>query len=161
MTSYQYRKSYCGDKTILRPSYLHNGISYTGKTTSLYWIRAQELYLVCTDESIWLWHKKYDLITGGEWMLVTSVTNIPTWLARSTVGSNSAVFMHAILRISRRHLGWRWVGIATRCGEVWRDNTLRKTCCEAMFILSEMFVTHSWDIRKSPLAMCDDTGNAV
>ena len=26
---------------ILRPSYLHNGISYTGKMTSLYWIRAQ------------------------------------------------------------------------------------------------------------------------
>ena len=39
MTSYQYRKSHCGDKTILRPSYPHNGISYTGKTTSLYWIR--------------------------------------------------------------------------------------------------------------------------
>ena len=39
-TSYQYRKSHCGDKTILRPSYLHNGISYTGKMTSLYWIRA-------------------------------------------------------------------------------------------------------------------------
>ena len=37
-SSYQYRKSHCGDKTILRPSYLHNGISYTGKTTSLYWI---------------------------------------------------------------------------------------------------------------------------
>ena len=42
MTSYQYRKSHCGDKTILRPSYLHNGISYTGKMTSLYWIRALE-----------------------------------------------------------------------------------------------------------------------
>ena len=40
MPSYRYRKSHCGDKTILRPSYLHNGISYTGKTTSLYWIRA-------------------------------------------------------------------------------------------------------------------------
>ena len=39
-TSYQYRKSHCGDKTILRPSYLHNGVSYTGKMTSLYWIRA-------------------------------------------------------------------------------------------------------------------------
>ena len=39
MSSYQYRKSHCGDKTILRPSYLHNGISYTDKTTSLYWIR--------------------------------------------------------------------------------------------------------------------------
>ena len=25
MTSYQYRNSHCGDKTILRPSYLHNG----------------------------------------------------------------------------------------------------------------------------------------
>ena len=41
MPSYQYRKSHCGDKTILRPSYLHNGISYTGKMTSLYWIRAK------------------------------------------------------------------------------------------------------------------------
>ena len=40
MTSYQYRKSHCGDKTILRSSYLHNGISYSGKMTSLYWIRA-------------------------------------------------------------------------------------------------------------------------
>ena len=29
---YQYRESHCGDKTILRPSYLHNVISYTGKT---------------------------------------------------------------------------------------------------------------------------------
>ena len=29
MSSCQYRKSHCGDKTILRPSYLHNGISYT------------------------------------------------------------------------------------------------------------------------------------
>ena len=41
MTSYQYRKSHCGDKTILRPSYLPNGISYAGKITSLYWIKAQ------------------------------------------------------------------------------------------------------------------------
>ena len=38
--SYQYRKSHCGDKTVLSSSHLHNGISYTGKTTSLYWIRA-------------------------------------------------------------------------------------------------------------------------
>ena len=39
MSSYQYRKPHCGDKMILRPSYLHNGISYTGKMASLYWIR--------------------------------------------------------------------------------------------------------------------------
>ena len=43
MSSYQYRKAHCGDKAILRPSYLYNGISYTGKTTSLYWIRARAL----------------------------------------------------------------------------------------------------------------------
>ena len=41
MSSYQYRKSHCGDKTVVRSSYLHNGIPYTGKMTSLYWIRAQ------------------------------------------------------------------------------------------------------------------------
>ena len=39
MSSYLYRKSHCGDKTVLRSSYLHNGISYIGKTTSLNWIR--------------------------------------------------------------------------------------------------------------------------
>ena len=31
MLSYQYRKSHCGDKTVVRSSYLHNGIYYTGK----------------------------------------------------------------------------------------------------------------------------------
>ena len=35
MPSYQYRKSHCGDKMILWPSYLHNGISHTGKMASL------------------------------------------------------------------------------------------------------------------------------
>ena len=40
MFSYQYRKSHCGYKTVVRSSYLQNGISYTGKMTSLYWIGA-------------------------------------------------------------------------------------------------------------------------
>ena len=44
MLSYQYRKSHCGDKTILRPSYLHNGISYTGKMASLYQINASGIF---------------------------------------------------------------------------------------------------------------------
>ena len=34
----QYRKSHCADKTVVRSSYLHNRISYTGKMASLYWI---------------------------------------------------------------------------------------------------------------------------
>ena len=40
MQSHQYKKYHFRDKKILRPSYLHNGISYTGKMASLYWIRA-------------------------------------------------------------------------------------------------------------------------
>ena len=39
MSSYQYRKSHCGDKTVVRSSYLHNGICCTGKIISLYRIR--------------------------------------------------------------------------------------------------------------------------
>ena len=45
MSSYQYRKSHCGDKTVVRSSYLHNGISYTGKMSSLYWISPQCCYI--------------------------------------------------------------------------------------------------------------------
>ena len=55
MSSYQYRKSHCGDKTVVRSSYLHNGISYTGKMSSLYWIRALCLFLfssLCSRHSV-------------------------------------------------------------------------------------------------------------
>ena len=65
MSSYQYRKSHCGDKTILQPSYLHNGISNTGKMTPLYWIRAQNAHYIHPDIMTWtylyiymtLWHE--------------------------------------------------------------------------------------------------------
>ena len=50
MLSNHYRKSHCGDKTVVRSSYLHNGISYTGKMSSLYWIGAQMTY---SDEVLW------------------------------------------------------------------------------------------------------------
>ena len=40
ISSYQYRKSHCGDKTVVRSSYLHNGITYADRMSSLYWIRA-------------------------------------------------------------------------------------------------------------------------
>ena len=52
MKSCQYRKSHYGDKTILWSSDLHNGIPYTGKIASLYWIRAQRV----TDLTTSLWH---------------------------------------------------------------------------------------------------------
>ena len=37
MSSYQYRKSHCEDKTVVRSPYLHNGITCSGKISSLYW----------------------------------------------------------------------------------------------------------------------------
>ena len=40
MPSDQNGKSHCGDKEVSLLSYLYKGISYTGKTTSLYWVRA-------------------------------------------------------------------------------------------------------------------------
>ena len=46
MWSYQYRKSHCGDKTVVRSSYLHNGISYTGKMSSLYWTNPLVLFVI-------------------------------------------------------------------------------------------------------------------
>ena len=42
--SYQYRKSHCGDKAIIRSSYLHNWNSYAGETESLYWITPRLLW---------------------------------------------------------------------------------------------------------------------
>ena len=72
MTSYRYRKSHCGDKTVVRSSYLHNGISYTGKMTSFYWIRAQVsragistfryLLDVITCPCLWFWHNTPDIV---------------------------------------------------------------------------------------------------
>ena len=49
MPSYQYRNSHCGDKTIVRWSYLHNGeigMSYNGKMASLYWISPKHTILI-------------------------------------------------------------------------------------------------------------------
>ena len=49
MSSYQYRKSHCGDRTVVRSSYLFSGISYAGKMSSLYWIGPWSLLVVVPD----------------------------------------------------------------------------------------------------------------
>ena len=41
VSSYQYRKFHCGDKTVARSSYLHNGIFCSGKMASLFWLGPQ------------------------------------------------------------------------------------------------------------------------
>ena len=52
-----YRKSHCGDKMILRQSYLHNGISYTGKMTSSYWIRPLLLKSMAIESGPQCWNR--------------------------------------------------------------------------------------------------------
>ena len=90
MSSYQCKKSHCGDKTILRLSYLHNGIFYTGKMTSLYWISPLVVAWCCQAASklslwwphvalslnelkelipslrSWLWHHRLPNVTTTE-----------------------------------------------------------------------------------------------
>ena len=57
MSSYQYRKPHCGDKTVVRSSYLHNGVSYTGKMSFLYWISPQVAYTVPSQYlDQWCWN---------------------------------------------------------------------------------------------------------
>ena len=68
LSSYQYRKSHCGDKTVVRSSYLHNGISYTGKMSSLYWIRA----LISGDK----WWCEYGLHLILHWLWIFNRKNI-------------------------------------------------------------------------------------
>ena len=91
---HQYRKSYCGGKTIARSSYLHNGNSCTGKTTSLYWIKSQtsidrmqidsqiqnilldiacNAYIRCIMNASRFWNDKIRL-EGHWWLLVTTRT---------------------------------------------------------------------------------------
>ena len=81
MSSYQYTKPHCGDKTILRPSYLNNGISYTGKMTSLYWIGALDAILSGTWISYWSHHRertRYELSYRGNLLQSVEIQIIPT-----------------------------------------------------------------------------------
>ena len=66
MSSCQYRKSHCGFKTILRPSYLHNGISYTGKMTYLYWIRAQMSVVSLAAATLRWRHNGHDSVSNHQ-----------------------------------------------------------------------------------------------
>ena len=73
MSSYQYRKSHCGDKTVVRSSYLHNGISYTGKMSSLYWIRA----LVAITAITVTVHYRSCQVTGNLWKARSQNASLP------------------------------------------------------------------------------------
>ena len=91
MQCYQYRKPHCGDKMVLWPSHFHNGISYTGKMASLFWLRACHLqskpgiYLLNKhkmiqpqlQKALWLFHKSYITdFTKCHWLLSTNTSNL-------------------------------------------------------------------------------------
>ena len=65
MSSYQYRKSHCGDKTVIRSSYLHNGISYTGKMISFYQISPLVVFVTGRFGFSQLW---YNLMVATGWL---------------------------------------------------------------------------------------------
>ena len=78
--SYQYKKSHFGDKTVVRSSYLHNRISYTGKMTYLYWISPEDPNKAgrVPTPNLWMFYLCFhatlcrsDAIQYGFWDLVT------------------------------------------------------------------------------------------
>ena len=87
MSSYQYRKSHCGDKTIWRPSYLHNGISYTGKMRSLYWIGGQGLSINYRWLSKVLHDKRrlYTCYIFSHWLRLCSAIDKKWWRIQPSV----------------------------------------------------------------------------
>ena len=77
---------------ISQPSYLHNGISYTGKTTSLYWIRAQLLipeYSSVNTRKVNIFLKLYHLVCVNQSDIQQCVQLI--------------FFLHVYLSTSRRN----------------------------------------------------------
>ena len=65
VSSVSYRKYHCGDQAVVRPSYLHNGISCTYKNAST-WHRS----VSCP----WIWKDKTEMICSL-WFVVYLVSN--------------------------------------------------------------------------------------
>ena len=85
--SYQYRKSHSGDKTVVRSFFLHNGISYTGKMASLYWISPQGTNRNDIDFAVKLVFvvcgKWFQLPTHLQWRELIENINIKLWFVKN------------------------------------------------------------------------------
>ena len=96
ISSYQYRKSHCGDEMILRPPYLHNGIFYTGKMTPLYCIRAP-IRIASWNMMLHVSHHKLLLLTEIRWVsskFISPEANMgPIW-GRQDPGGPHVVHMN-------------------------------------------------------------------
>ena len=82
MPPYQYKKFHFGDRADVSSSYLHNGISYTGKWTSLYWINPLVVSLHTINPQLKLkFHKtsfacNHFLIPSNHWIKFSAVNSI-------------------------------------------------------------------------------------
>ena len=126
LSSYQYRKSHCGDKAVVRSSYLHNGISYTGKMSSLYWISPQVTNHQILSNTVCLMvvnaigklcheYDSCDTISQlscwwlGAHMAPCHLTLHSTWWCKSVGANKSQLSCNDICQI------WTWYIIVNQC----------------------------------------------
>ena len=124
ISSYHYRKSHCGDKTILWLSHLHNGISYTGKTF-LYWIRVPEFELPqsCTKLITCTLLFKSNGIFLLRWQNTVFIFKVQTWNFVCGIRRSFAFTVENILSVwFTATPGWTF-----KFGKVWK-NALSKRC---------------------------------
>ena len=133
MSSYQYRKSHCGDKTVVRSSYLHNGISYTGKMSSLYWIGALMSFSMSNWLAIlimcnWHWFK-----SDGGCLLIKWDTSTP--------------YHKSSMALSNMILTFNGIGNFV-CTHYWGLGLL--LCCKITFVLITKFMESTIIKSKVP-----------
>ena len=150
-TSYQYRKSHCGDETILRPSYLHSGIAYTGKTASLYWFRAQVPAWVNPMTPVLV------NVTGSVWHRFTSILSTmyyPSSLHQEDLDIIAASFFHPqcpLFPTQLKAMPARWATVM-QLGRlfVYDVNKMlpRKPCCLCSLLLTQFICHRSWSLSQ-------------
>ena len=122
MTSYQFRKSHCGDKTILRPSYLHNGISYThgwGTTQRREWILDELRNRFCT------------IFATDSWYLALAIRYLHALIQEDPYICNHDV-MYTLVR-------WYLLESHHKCSRMclWRDVDMQRIIDESKIVVTD------------------------
>ena len=129
MSSYPYGKSHYGDKTILRPSYLHNGISHTGKMASLYWIRNQGT-------------SRHDIALSGSAGALYSLSIRKVNQKKKFHKGNDEVLRETLLWLIRSH--GSWIGTTLQQWKIWHK------WCTALSTTGVSFTVINIDVITHP-----------
>ena len=118
ISSYQYRKSHCGDKTVVRSSYLHNGISWKSPNPSNYWHPYERKQL--SQIAVVQWHM-FGLQGRGVGIAYVSQID-PCRTPFSTgklhdfiIGSQNLVIIGYIAHLSVLIIKWAYCGYLLHC----------------------------------------------